>query len=203
MTTPEPPLTQGPGRLERRKARTRAAIVEAAESLFHAQGYDETSIQQIAERADTGVGTLYGYYPSKEDILRAVLRQSTSEALAQYLATASAGTPPIERICGGLAAFAEYIRGNRRVLLASFEMVARARRYEEMPARQLAVVFETIINEGIAAGTISPVPPETAASLLVGAYLQAMLGIGVWFGREDDPRTDRELEALVRALLTP
>ena len=49
MTTVAP----APGRLERRKARTRAAIISAASKLFHERGYEDTSIQQIAELADT------------------------------------------------------------------------------------------------------------------------------------------------------
>ncbi len=70
-----------PGRLERRKARTRAAIIDAATALFHERGFEETSIQQIAERADTGVGTLYGYFGSKDQILREVLHLARNEAL--------------------------------------------------------------------------------------------------------------------------
>ncbi|MCA9823169.1 MAG: helix-turn-helix transcriptional regulator, partial [Dehalococcoidia bacterium] len=61
-------------RLERRKARTRASILSAAEQLFGSRGYDDTSIAQIAETADTGVGTVYGYFASKAEILQAVLR---------------------------------------------------------------------------------------------------------------------------------
>ncbi|MEO9254346.1 MAG: helix-turn-helix domain-containing protein, partial [Tepidiformaceae bacterium] len=84
MTTLETTQTAQPGRLERRKARTRAAILTAASRLFHERGYEDTSIQQVAERADTGVGTLYGYFASKEDILRAVLDDQRDEAIARY-----------------------------------------------------------------------------------------------------------------------
>src|SRR4026209_1050501 len=75
-----------PGGLGRRKARTRAAMVSAASSLFHERGYEETSIQHIAELADTGVGTLYGYFESKDEILREVLQTERDEALEAYFA---------------------------------------------------------------------------------------------------------------------
>ena len=81
------PAIQGPGRLERRKARTRAAIISSASKLFHDRGFEETSIQHIAELADTGVGTLYGYFESKDDILREVLQTERDEALEQYFAS--------------------------------------------------------------------------------------------------------------------
>ena len=80
-------------RLERRKARTRATILEAAGALFRDNGYEETSIQQIAERADTGVGTLYGYFASKEEMLHEVLRQHSDEAIERYQASVDESTP--------------------------------------------------------------------------------------------------------------
>lgn len=201
MAQPDQAVSTGPGRLERRKARTRASIVEAATALFQDQGYDETAIQQIAERADTGVGTLYGYFPSKEDILKEVLRQNSAEAVEHYLAAVNAETPAIDRICKALATFAEYIRENRTVLMAAFQIAARNRRIDEAPMEWLAGAYGSMIREGIAAGTIKPVPVETTARVLVATYLQAMLGIGVWNERQDDPATDRELEIVVRTLL--
>lgn len=202
MAEPES-LTTAPGRLERRKARTRAAIVEAARSLFSAQGYDETAIQQIAERADTGVGTLYGYFPSKEDILKEVLRQNSNQAVERYLAAITADTPAIDRVCKALGTFAEYIRENRTVLIAVFQIAARNRRIDEGPIEWLASSYEAMLAEGVTSGALRPVPVATTARLLVGTYLQAMLGIGVWHEHEDDPQTDSELETLVRAMLLP
>lgn len=194
---------QTAGRLERRKARTRAAILEAASNLFQEQGYDDTSIQQVAERADTGVGTLYGYFRSKEDILREVLRQNSQQAVERYLAAVNAETPPIDRITKGLVTFAEYIRENRTVLMAAFQIAARNRRIDEQPMEWLASAYQAMITEGISAGSLKKVPAETTARLFVGTYLQAMLGIGIWKGREDDPGTDQDLEAIVRGLLLP
>jgi len=201
MTQPDQAGATGAGRLERRKARTRAAILEAARSLFQERGYDETAIQQIAERADAGVGTLYGYFPSKEDILKEVLRQNSNEAVERYLAAVNAGTPAIDRICKALGTFAEYIKENRTVLLAAFQIAARNRQIDEAPMDWLAGAYEAMITEGVSAGTIKAVPAATTARLLVGTYLQAMLGIGVWHERQNDPQTERELEAVVRTLL--
>ena len=201
MAGPQRTPPTGSGRLERRKARTRAAIVEAAASLFHDQGYDETSIQQIAELADVGVGTLYGYFLSKEDLLKEVLHQLTSRAIERYSATARTGAAAIDRICRGLATFAEYIRDNRSVMLATFQIVARDHQIDAAPTKQLAGILEAIIREGIAAGTLRPVPPATTARLLVGTYMQSTLGIGVWFDGQPDPGIAGDLEAIVRGLL--
>ncbi|MBM7789348.1 TetR/AcrR family transcriptional regulator [Tenggerimyces flavus] len=54
------------GLRERKTARTRRQIVDVALDLFVEQGYDETTMEQIAERAEVGSTTLYRYFPSKD-----------------------------------------------------------------------------------------------------------------------------------------
>lgn len=54
---------------ERKRQRTRAEILAAARELFVEKGYHETSLAEIAERADVATSTLPGYFPSKADIL--------------------------------------------------------------------------------------------------------------------------------------
>ncbi len=53
------------GLRERKKARTRAEIREQALRLFLAQGYEATTVQQIADAAEVSLSTLFRYYPTK------------------------------------------------------------------------------------------------------------------------------------------
>lgn len=55
------------------RADTRHRLVEAARALFLEQGYTATGIAQILRRADARSGSLYHYFPTKEDLLLAVL----------------------------------------------------------------------------------------------------------------------------------
>ncbi len=56
---------------QKRKAATRKALIQTAERLFAEQGYDETTLEQIAEVAGLHVQTLYRHFPNKLDLANA------------------------------------------------------------------------------------------------------------------------------------
>lgn len=56
---------------EYKKAQTRKAILEAAVTLFSKNGFEKTSIEELAKEAGIGKGTIYTYFKTKSDILKA------------------------------------------------------------------------------------------------------------------------------------
>ncbi|WUJ78726.1 TetR/AcrR family transcriptional regulator [Streptomyces sp. NBC_00377] len=58
-----------PGLRERKKIKTREAIRTATYALVGEQGYEATTIDQIAERAEVSPSTVFRYFPTKEDIV--------------------------------------------------------------------------------------------------------------------------------------
>ena len=69
------------GRRERQKQLRERRILRGAEWLFTRRGYDATRMEEIATRAELSVGAIYNYFPSKADVLLAILRKDTGEAL--------------------------------------------------------------------------------------------------------------------------
>jgi AcrR family transcriptional regulator len=56
-------------RRERKKEETRSSIIDCAIGLFKTKGFQQTSMEEIAELSDVSKGTLYNYFPDKESIL--------------------------------------------------------------------------------------------------------------------------------------
>jgi AcrR family transcriptional regulator len=66
---------------QKKRARTEAAILRAAASLITRKGFEHTSIEDIAGRAEVGVGTVYNYFGSKNALLLALMQRDTEDLL--------------------------------------------------------------------------------------------------------------------------
>lgn len=66
---------QALGRVARRQQRTRQALIHAASVVMTEKGVDAATMQEIAERADMGTGTVYNYFKSKDELAIAVLEE--------------------------------------------------------------------------------------------------------------------------------
>jgi AcrR family transcriptional regulator len=69
VTFTQPSLDAYAGMRSRKKARTRLAIQDAALDLFAEQGFDATTVEQIAQRADVSPSTFFRYFGTKADII--------------------------------------------------------------------------------------------------------------------------------------
>lgn len=92
----EEPGVAGPevGRRDRKKQATRQALRDAALRLFLEKGYEDTTIADIAEEADTSDRTFYRHFASKEDLLLADAR-GYFEDVERIIATRPTDEPPM------------------------------------------------------------------------------------------------------------
>jgi AcrR family transcriptional regulator len=128
-----------PGLRERKKRKTRGAIQREAMRLFTEQGYDATTIEQIADAAEVSQSTFFRYYPTKEDV---VLLDDYHPMMAKLILERPAGESAIAAVRAGIlaalkVAFAddeELIRDRIRFMLSV--PAIRARMFEQGIATQ-------------------------------------------------------------------
>jgi AcrR family transcriptional regulator len=82
INAPMPSLSPAPATRQRRKEARPQELLDAALELFAQKGFAATRSEEVAARAGVSKGTLYLYYPSKEELLKAVIRQRLSTAIA-------------------------------------------------------------------------------------------------------------------------
>jgi AcrR family transcriptional regulator len=98
-----------PGLRERKKRRTRQALVEAAGRLFAEQGYESTTVAQLAAAVEIAPRTFFSYFASKEDVLFADADERIRIALDAIADRRPADRPPelllraIERVVASRA----------------------------------------------------------------------------------------------------
>jgi AcrR family transcriptional regulator len=169
--------TSGEGLRERKKKRTRRALVEAALRLFDERGYDETTIADITTAADVSTRTFFSYFRSKDDVLFA----DTDERL-ELLWAGLAERAPDERPVDALRRIArellprtadELIGVNRdertKILLSRPSLQARGTERLVEAQHQMAAKLCAAFPDDLS-------PPQAAAvtGALVAVALQGM-----------------------------
>src|SRR5919206_2708436 len=107
------------GRIQRRKARTVAAILDAAERHFLARGFDAAKVDEIAAEADVAVGSIYNHFESKEGLYAALLERALATFETYMQEESPPELSPVEKVLdvlGRLARFARERPGEMRML---------------------------------------------------------------------------------------
>jgi AcrR family transcriptional regulator len=113
-------------RTERETARLAArydAIVEAARALASESGLGAVQIVPVAERVGIAAGTVYRYFPSKDDLVAAVVNATAEREVAAIRAAATAAPGALSGLAAAIAVFAS---GTMRMRRLAFAMLAEA-----------------------------------------------------------------------------
>jgi len=78
------PIANAPTRRARRKEARPGELLSAALDLFVEKGFSATRVEEVARRAGVSKGTLFLYFPSKEDLFKAVVRLHLSDHLSRW-----------------------------------------------------------------------------------------------------------------------
>ena len=170
MTTAAPPA----GLRERKKSRTRQAIVRHAVAMFERDGFDATTVEGIAEAVECSERTVYRYFPAKEDIVFFDLPELL-EHLTGLLAEADRTGDPLDTVIEALRACSRTQTGadpeltRARIGLWFTDPTLRARYLE------LFEPWERVIAEFLARRTTGlPADEDQDAQVTAAALLVAM-----------------------------
>ena len=83
---------------EQHKIRTRRCILDSAVKLFSKKGFEQTSIEELAREAGIGKGTIYSYFQTKRDIVKAFCDDQLEYARSELAAKSNPDTPLIEQL---------------------------------------------------------------------------------------------------------
>lgn len=98
------PKSPSASRREREREEHRNSILLAAETIFAAKGYDETTIAEIAREAQFSVGSIYNFFPGKRELGEAVMLRIATERVSDIEALSG------KKFQSGDEALTEYAR---------------------------------------------------------------------------------------------
>jgi AcrR family transcriptional regulator len=157
------------GLRERKKERVRMAIQREALRLFLEQGFEQTTVEQIAEAADVSPATFYRYYTSKED---SVVTDGYDPSFIQSILERPADEPLVESLRAVFSGVTEYFDRDREILIARHVLA------KQTPAVQAAQRedYERSIQlfSALLARHIRRSPDDLDVRIAVGALTGAM-----------------------------
>src|SRR3954466_5078425 len=146
-----------PGRVERKRGRRIQEILATAAALFGERGYDAVSVEDVADRLDVTQGSLYYYFPSKDELVPAAIETRGSEwtARLENLPAAQEGSPAVRlraliREHIGIAV-REYPAALRLFLAPQEWPAAQQARIKELRRRHDSV-FRPLVEGGLTNG---------------------------------------------------
>ncbi len=184
------PVDKPPNRIERRKQRTRAALITAAQG-FIADGTLHVPIQDICQAADVGVGSFYNHFQSRDQLFDAAI----DDALDAHGGVLDALTASID---DPAAAFALSFRLTGRMFRRPESRIVLNHGLELITAeRGLAPRARRDIAAAAAAGRFQVADPKLAMAVAAGA----LLGLGQLVQAEPDRDAAQTADQVTQDLL--
>ena len=162
----------------RRLAEREQTILDAAQSIASESGMGAVQIAPVAHRADIAAGTVYRYFPSKNNLIAEVIASAAGRELAAMREAADAAPGPLSALAACIATFAARALNDRRltwaVLAEPVDANIDALRVEFR--RAIASELAWRINVAISGQHLPDQDARAAAPAIVGALLEGLIG---------------------------
>ncbi|RSM94623.1 TetR family transcriptional regulator [Nonomuraea sp. WAC 01424] len=167
------------GHRERKKVRTRRALLEAAVRLFAERGYEQTTVADIAAAADVAPRTFFAYFAGKEDVL--FLRAGDRElAMLEVIAGRRPGEPLGELLSRMFEALVRSMAEDDELDFALSPLRARLMLTEPaLRSRGLTLMMETQPRLAAALAEVYPRLDPVSAGAAVGSFMGALAVAGL------------------------
>ena len=184
---------------------TRDDILEAAASIFSAQGFHAASMQDIADAVNLQKASLYHHFASKQDILLALLDQALDLLIERLEKVISQPLPPEQKLRQAILSYLETVAAYQNlaaVLVWEHRSLEPELRVRHLPRRDhFEHLWRELIKEGKEAGVFYCDEPSLAGRALLG-----VLNWTVTWYRSDGSRSASEIaeqfaELFLRGLL--
>ncbi|MBV0911159.1 TetR/AcrR family transcriptional regulator [Rhodobacteraceae bacterium ASV31] len=153
----------------------REAILDAAQSLFMARGFEAVTIADVLEAADISKGGLYHHFAAKDDLLAGIVTRMAERGLdAAENARAETTGDALMRLNAFIHGFARWKSDNIAGMRLFADVLAQPgndilhRRVLDATTAAVMPVLQTIIEEGAREGTFDVAEPALTAELVVG-----------------------------------
>ena len=162
----------------RKLAARHDAILAAAGEAAAEGGIAAVQMALVAERAGIAAGTVYRYFPSKADLVVALVAAFSERELAALEAAANAAPGPLSALAAAITTFSVRALARRRL---AFALIAEPAEPEVDAARAsyrrtLAAEFEELIRKALAGGHLPDQDAAIAAAALVGVLIEGLIG---------------------------
>jgi AcrR family transcriptional regulator len=165
------------GRRRRKEARPHE-LIDAALALFVEKGFAATRSDEVASRAGVSKGTLYLYFPSKEDLFKAVIRTHLSAPIAEGQALADGYQGSSAELLRTLILMIWQQVGQTAAGSICKVIMAEARNFPDIAQFYVNEVIEPThrllsgaLRRGISQGEFRPVPVDHAVPALIAPAL--------------------------------
>ncbi len=156
--------------------RTRQRLLEAAADEFATKGFVGANINQISLAAGYAKGTIYNYFPSKRDLMLALIDEIGSQHAQYIISQVESENEPVERLRQFFAAGFSYVEQNpAQAQIAVSAVFGFDAEFKERIYAAHQNLFELLIVDvveyGITRQEFDRVEPDSTAALLMSIYL--------------------------------